>query len=132
MSSDTRPDAGIRPDPPTVLVVEDDYLLASSLRASLVMCGFSVMGPYPGVGPALDGLARASAPPDAALLDVNLRDETSFPVVDALQARHVPVLLTGYDATSLPQRYRRLPRFQKPVNEAEIERAVRDVMDGLA
>ena len=58
---------------------------------------------------------------DGALLDVNLGDETSFAVVEALRDRGVPMLfLTGYDDSALPAVYVDIPRCRKPVGLAEL------------
>src|SRR4029453_8498976 len=88
-----------------LLLVEDDYLLASTLQAAFELEGAAVVGSYAGVDAALDGLGKIQTV-DAALLDVDLDGEMSFPVADALRERHVPVLfLTGYDDTVLPAAY---------------------------
>ena len=62
---------------------------------------------------------------DGALLDVNLGNEAIWPVVDALLARHVPlVLATGYDASAIPPAYAGLPRCEKPATGQELVRAL--------
>jgi DNA-binding response OmpR family regulator len=101
-----------------VLLVEDNYLLASALQEAMEQMGAEVLGPYAHVAPALVGL-DAAAQVDAGLLDINLGNEQSFPIADALAQRGVPtVLLTGYDTAALPAPYRELPCLQKPVNLA--------------
>lgn len=50
-----------------------------------------------------------------AVVDIGLRDEAVYPVVDLLQSRSVPVMFTtGYDATAIPSEYRHLRRHEKP------------------
>lgn len=101
-----------------VLLVEDNYLLASALQDAMEQMGAEVLGPYAHVAPALQGLQQAKHV-DAGLLDINLGSEQSFPVADALSQLGVPtVLLTGYDNIALPAPYRELPCLQKPVNLA--------------
>ncbi len=103
-----------------LLLVEDDYLLASGLQEALELEGAHVVGPYPDVQGALRGIAQAQAL-DGALLDVNLGDETSFAVVEALRQRGVRMLfLTGYDDAALPAAYRDIPRCRKPVGLGEL------------
>ena len=97
-----------------ILVVEDEYLLAQDLARELEDLGAEVLGPVPSVEEAL-ALLDAEAPPDAAILDVNLGGEMVFPVAEALRERGVPFLFaTGYDLWSLPQAYADVPCFEKP------------------
>ncbi|MDR0181564.1 response regulator [Lysobacter arvi] len=105
-----------------LLLVEDDYLLASGLQEALELEGATIVGPYPDVQGALRGMAQANTL-DGALLDVNLGDETSFAVVEALRSRGVPILfLTGYDDSALPAVYGDIPRCRKPVGLTELVR----------
>ena len=105
-----------------ILLVEDEYLLASLLKEILEDLGAEVIGPFARVGPALDSL-HDDAMPQIALLDVNLGGEDSFPIADELARHDIPsVLLTGYDAGTLPERYRHLPCLYKPIDLAAIHR----------
>ncbi len=107
-----------------VLVVEDEYLLAEDLRHGLERVGAEVLGPVPSVARALTLLA-AGAPPDAAILDVNLGGEMAFPVAEALQALGVPfVFATGYDVAALPRAYAQVPRCEKPFDVESCLRAL--------
>ncbi len=96
-----------------VLVVEDVFSMALVMENTLTALGCKVVGPVARLEE-----ARALAlvePLDGALLDVNLNGEAVYPVVDALQARGVPVIfVTGYSAGALPETYRNLPRVVKP------------------
>ncbi len=97
-----------------VLVVEDEYLLALDAEQMLVDAGAQVVGPAPSCSQALALVNEAAI--DAAVVDVNLGGEMAFPVIDALLARGVPVVLTtGYDASLLAARYPDVPRCEKPV-----------------
>ena len=78
--------AAARLDDQRILVAEDEYVVAEAIAAVLAEAGAEVFGPMPTVARAL----RAATAPgrlDAALLDVNLRGELIWPVVDALRAR---------------------------------------------
>ena len=58
---------------------------------------------------------------DAAVLDVNLDGQKSYPVADALAARGVPfVFSTGYDKGRLLDGYRSFPVLQKPYQRSEL------------
>jgi CheY-like chemotaxis protein len=103
-----------------ILVAEDDYHIADDLVAALEVAGAEVVGPASGVAEAL-ALARSAAGLDGAVLDVNLRGEMIWPVVEALASRGVPVVLaTGYDAGMIPPAHGHLPRREKPVQAREL------------
>lgn len=107
-----------------ILVVEDEYLLADELSQELLDEGALVLGPVPTVKDALAALATEDAP-DGAILDVNLGGELVFAVADVLIEQGIPmVFTTGYDAAALPERFRHLPRCEKPVNIRRITAAL--------
>lgn len=96
-----------------ILVVEDEYFIASDLNHALQRKGAVVIGP---VGDVQKGLALVSGEAiDAALLDVNLDGIQSYPIADQLAKRGVPyVFLTGYDGWALPEAFRSVPCVAKP------------------
>lgn len=107
-----------------ILVAEDEYLLAHELSAELDDAGATVVGPVASVQGVLDLLARERAL-DGAVLDVNMRGEWIFPAADLLAERGVPfVFTTGYDASVIPERFRHVPRCEKPVRMSVIVDAV--------
>ncbi|WNO52405.1 response regulator [Stakelama saccharophila] len=96
-----------------VLVVEDEYFVADDLRRGLVGAGVVIVGPVADIDQALKAAEREDV--DAALLDINLGGEMSFPVADRLSARRIPfVLTTGYDDWTIPERFRHARRLGKP------------------
>jgi two-component SAPR family response regulator len=112
-----------------ILIVEDEFLLAMELELLLHRRGCVVLGPVSSVDHALaliDG-----EPPDAALLDVNLRGERATPVAAALQARRVPfVLITGYTRRQLSEpELRDAPRIDKPVSSRALCRAMTEALE---
>ena len=99
-----------------ILVAEDEYMTAEEVATVLAEAGAEVFGPVVSVADALRVVAAEDGI-EGALLDVNLRGEAIWPVVDALLARGVPVVLaTGYDAGALPKAYAHLPRCEKPMS----------------
>jgi hypothetical protein len=85
----------------TILVVEDEYLIADLFVRTLVSVGAKVLGPAPTVADAQLIIAEA-ARIDCAVLDINC---------------DVPVVLaTGSAKTSVPERYQGLHRCAKPVD----------------
>jgi two-component SAPR family response regulator len=111
----------------SVLVVEDEMLLALDLEYMLKRQGHQVIGPAATVGAGLE-LAR-SGQPDAAILDVRLRGETVFPLAELLIERGVPfVFLTGYGRIDIPADMRAAPRLQKPVSEDDLMGALQPLL----
>lgn len=110
-----------------VLVVEDEYYIADDLAMALHELGAEVLGPVPTQAGALSAIAGSDRI-DAAVLDVNLRGETALPVIDALSRSGVPfVFATGYDAQVLPERYRHIPRWEKPYDAARLAESLPQV-----
>ena len=88
-----------------VLIVEDEFLLAMSLEDDLVSAGCSPVGPFSNLASAIEATRREEF--DLAILDVNLNGEPIYPLADELLSRRKPfVLVTGYGAASLPERFR--------------------------
>ena len=107
-----------------VLVVEDEYYLADDMAQALARLGAEVVGPVPTRDKALALLASGEKI-DAAVLDINLKGETVFPVADALAARGVSfVFATGYDESAVPPAYRDVPRWEKPFNPQALAKAL--------
>ena len=100
----------------TVLVVEDDFIVAYDMQMMLEEQGARVLGPATSLAEAQELLARER--PTAAVLDVNLNGEYVFPLVDELLAKDVSfVFATAYadDDRLFPQAARSAPRLPKPV-----------------
>jgi CheY-like chemotaxis protein len=113
-----------------ILVVEDEMLVAMNIEDMLLELGHEVAGLASRLGPAL-ALARDSRF-DAAMLDVNLAGEPSFPVADLLIERGIPFLFaTGYGRQGMNERYRDHPMLQKPFRAEELGRALREIAPSL-
>ncbi len=79
-----------------ILIAEDDAILALDLMTELQAAGAEVLGPARTLAQVL-ALAAAQAL-TCAVLDVNLRSETSFPAARLLQERRIGIVFyTGYD-----------------------------------
>jgi CheY-like chemotaxis protein len=106
-----------------VLIVEDEPMVAWLLDDMLVAFGCTVVGAADRVEEALAMVAER--PIDAAVLDLNLRGQMSYPVADALVARGVPFLFTtGYDRSRLLEAYRIYPYLLKPYHRLAIRDAL--------
>ena len=106
-----------------VLVVEDEFLLASLLEELLPELGCVVQCTAASVDDALDALS--TQPIDIAFLDINLGGKPSFPVADALASRGIPfAFATGYGVMGLPEQYAGHIVLQKPYSLRDIEQAL--------
>jgi two-component SAPR family response regulator len=102
-----------------VLILEDEYFIASDLSEALQRAGAEIVGPFNRPNAAL--AAIEAYPPDSAIVDINLAGERGFDVADALAARQVPfVIASGYDRTSVPARHADAPFCQKPVTTRDL------------
>ena len=107
-----------------LLVVEDEYLIAMDIKRTLERQEVEVIGPVASVTDALD-LLNADRAIDGGVLDINLGGETVFSVCDVLQSLDIPfVFTTGYNAEDVPEVWRNITRLEKPVNPAQIMRAL--------
>lgn len=102
-----------------VLVVEDEMLIAMGISMHLTDAGYIVIGPVSRLDKAVE-LAR-SGMMDAALLDINLRNDTVYPVADILRARNIPfAFLSGYNKESIPDRFDGGRLLRKPFQTKDL------------
>lgn len=126
LEASARPATGQR-----ILLVEDESLIAMMMRDMLVGLGFIVVGPYGDVRSALAAVEAGGV--EAAVLDVNLNGEPVHPVAEALAARGVPFLLvTGYDADSIQDRYVGVSILQKPIEPQALQGLLRSMASTAA
>jgi DNA-binding response OmpR family regulator len=108
----------------SILVVEDEPLIAMMIEDFLDILGKRMIGPIDCVA---DGLATIAAGGiDAAILDVNLRDgDTSDAIADALAAAGVPfIFASGGSGDGIAERFRDRPMLSKPFTMDGVERAL--------
>ena len=113
-----------------VLVVEDEALIAMSIRAMLTDAEAVPVGPAASVREARQ-LIRDVAVLDAAVLDVNLADGPVTPILEALSARGIPTVV--YTGGSVPedvrQRHPELVALAKPVLPARLIGELRKIIE---
>lgn len=113
----------------SVLVVEDEYMIADDLAQAFEDAGAEVVGPAPTVAQAL-ALIQGGSKIDVAVLDVNLDGERVWQVAETLAKRATPFLVvTGYDALALPSQFRNAIRLEKPVDLDEVVKAANRLME---
>jgi DNA-binding response OmpR family regulator len=110
---------------PAILVVEDEWLLASELAQALAAGGYRVVGP----AGAMQVMAEHGV--DAALLDVNLGgDSRVFEVAWILRAQRTPfAFLTGYPRTLMPPDLREQPTLTKPFDTRDVLKLLSQILD---
>lgn len=109
-----------------ILVVEDEVLVAYDLADLLESFGYRIVGPSSTAETALALIEEHSV--DLAVLDFNLRDETSAAVADDLQKRGIPfVFLTGYRRDALPERFSDRPILAKPVRASMLNATLQEI-----
>jgi len=108
-----------------VLVVEDDYYVASDTVAALRGAGAEVLGPCPTEEEALRLLEDET--PTVVVLDLNLGGGgPRFEIAHKLVKQGTPfVFLTGYDQDVIPHELADIVRLQKPI-------AFRDVVEAVS
>ena len=117
----------IRRNPTTaqpILIVEDEYLIATDLEAQVRDDGGRVARLALSVEAAEQELASRS---DIAgvILDINVGGTTSFGLADALVEAGLPfVFFTGYHSISIPDRFIGVPRIAKPAGWRELKKAL--------
>ena len=109
-----------------VLVVEDEYLVASMITDAFEDAGADIVGPVSDLRMALDLQNNERIRVDAATLDVKLGGEDVFPLAERLAEEGIPfVFLTGYECHFLPERFQGSPCLSKPFEPEEVVEALR-------
>ena len=110
----------------SVLVVEDEFLIAMDVEMMLEQNGHAVIASAHSVEDALSLLEDAR--PDVALLDMNLRGELVFPVAERLRSLNIPfVLASAYGTVDFEgcEAVADAENIGKPINERRLLDALR-------
>jgi DNA-binding response OmpR family regulator len=112
--------------PLTILVLEDEFIIADEIASTIEDAGHAVLGPAASVEEALRLLATETRP-DVAIIDANLRGETSLPVAERLREQSVPFCVcTGYRTDVLQKSFGNdVVVLQKPVTPNAVVAALR-------
>ena len=113
-----------------ILLVEDEELVALELSTELSRLGWAIVGP---AGTLKEAQSLLSSSFDAAVLDVNLRGRSVYPLAEALEERHVPfVFCTGYEMADPEGRFPEVPVIRKPAHPAAVSAALSDLLKARA
>lgn len=111
-----------------ILLVEDEYVIASDLKRILSNLGAEILGPAPTIA-AAEKILATNPNPDAAVLDINVRGVLVYPIAENLVTRGVPfAFVTGYSYDLVPAEFASAPHCEKPVTAMNVEAAVRDCL----
>ncbi|MEQ1651851.1 MAG: GAF domain-containing protein [Hyphomicrobium sp.] len=109
-----------------LLVLEDQMLLAIELEAMLRQHGAGAVELAGTVEKALEVIERRQ--PDAAVLDVDLGDETAFAVAEELERRAIPFVFAAseFDRQFIPQHFNAVAVVSKPYSGDTVADAIHD------
>jgi|FEC22Drversion2_1045045.scaffolds.fasta_scaffold00396_18 DNA-binding response OmpR family regulator len=114
-----------------ILIVEDEAPIALNLASAVQQAGGIVIGPVATVAAAHAAMADNRL--DGALLDIRLRNETSFPLADVLAVLGIPfVFVSGLSSALMPYTHRERPLFDKPYESAEVIATLARLITDLA
>ena len=113
-----------------VLVIEDEYFLADDIARALTALGARVVGPYGDLDEAT-GVVDRDITIDAAIMDINLRNDLVFPLARLLRSRKVPlVFTTGYDRNSIEPEFQDVQLWGKPLDLNAMTRELTSMLGG--
>jgi DNA-binding response OmpR family regulator len=110
----------------SVLLVEDNWQVGKALKSALEGIGMLVAGPVATVADA--ARLAADRTPNLAVVDINLKDEFSYGLIDQMHAQGVRVVVvSGYAV--LPNSTAKVAAIlQKPFNGRELLETLRQVI----
>ncbi len=112
-----------------VLLVEDEMIVAGMLERMLTALGYTVVGPAGAVDEAIEMIGDGGI--DAAVLDINLDGQMSYPVAKELTNRGIPfVFATGYGGDDLPNGYEESSILKKPFRRSGLRDALAGLLNG--
>jgi DNA-binding NtrC family response regulator len=110
-----------------VLVVEDAWYLAKALKSALTEAGMEVAGPAATIAQAERLVAEHQ--PDVAVVDVNLKGEMAYGLIDLLHDRGVSVIIvSGYAVLPKATHEAAAAILQKPFSVAVLLATLRRVL----
>ena len=113
----------------SVLVVEDQAIIACDLQRFLDSTGYHVVGPVASLDGVLSEIADGSV--DGAVLDVKLGDDKAHQIADALKAARIPhVFINGWAVGPIPEQCRDRPLLNNPYDYCALLDALNGAMAG--
>ena len=110
---------------PSVMIVEDEMLVALDLQETVKSLGYEVVGPFGGLAEAIDGAETHAV--DFAILDLNLNGEMTYDLAEELEKRGIPIVFTtGYEADTITRRFQNCRVLNKPVIKDALESVLKE------
>lgn len=112
-----------------VLVIEDEPIIAMLIEDMLADLGCIVIGVASRFE---EAMGQVSSPTfDAAILDVNLGGDQTYPIAAALAERGIPFAFsTGYGAAGVPEAFQIFPILAKPFRRSDLEQTLAAALNG--
>ncbi|MGE4431396.1 MAG: response regulator [Sphingobium sp.] len=105
--------SAIAPEQRSILIVEDEAMIAMMLEDFLQTLGHHVQGVASSVGEAEDYVRDGGF--DLAILDCNLNGKEIWPVAEMLDSANIPYILSsGASASDIPGPFADRPMLAKP------------------
>jgi DNA-binding NtrC family response regulator len=109
-----------------ILIVDDEPLITALMEDWLSELGHEVIGPAHNLARAL---ALADSDIDAAIVDVTLGKDNSYPLVDVLIGRDLPfALATGHGQDGIDPKHRGRSILRKPFDFATFHRTIDELV----
>jgi YesN/AraC family two-component response regulator len=101
-----------------VLIVEDSWHVAKAMKSTLEVLGMRIIGPTATTGEARRLVAEQK--PKLALVDINLKKEMAYDLIEELHRQDILVIIvSGYAFPKMPAEI--VAAFvQKPFSEADL------------
>jgi len=113
----------------SILIVEDEPLIAMMLEDFLHSLGHKVSGSCDSVSAALEAVENVAF--DLAILDVNLKGENVWPVASRLRELGVPfVIASGGHVDPPPSEFRNVPMIEKPYTIDRVTPVLNEALAG--
>ena len=107
-----------------ILIVEDEFFVGSDLEQILADAGAETVLVNT-AGAASAKLAETKF--DAAILDIHLQDESTYPLADALRRKSIPfIFLSGY--LTIREGYTDIPFVDKPFTKETVTAALKTLL----
>jgi CheY-like chemotaxis protein len=120
------PTASSQYRPPRVLIVEDEFLIASLIEDMVTGLGYSVAGVAVTVAEALKEFSELNF--DVVLLDINLDGQRNPETANFLLERGIPfAFVSGYDTVINPH-HAHVPMLHKPFTDEQLGAALAELV----
>ncbi|MGL4396929.1 MAG: hypothetical protein ACRCS9_10355 [Hyphomicrobium sp.] len=113
---------------PEILIVDDEIMILTLLTNFLELLGCTRVHRAVDLKRGMKLVNDVGIALDGAIVDLRIGADYSYPIIDVLRTRHVPVaFMTGFGANAIDAGYEDIQRLPKPVALRDVERFVESV-----